>query len=163
MAENFKHLSEKNWAPRTYQALCDVIATYGMQSSSYNPDKPPYVVFDFDNTSAIMDIEDLLMLYMMLHLNYKLTPEQFHAVLTDGIAAGIAAFDDLLDQNNSKATIRNITDDITSDYTWLYHHYEGFGQGGTESLEETQESLQYQDFAAKLRLFLHGHQRQIQA
>lgn len=153
MPENFKHLTQKNWAPRTYQALCDVIAAYGNESSSYNPDKPPYVVFDFDNTSAIMDIEDLLMLYMLLHLNYKLTPEQFQAVLFDGVAAGIADSEELLDSSNPKATIRNITADITADYTWLYYHYEGFGQDGTESLEEVKKSLQYQDFAAKIRLF----------
>lgn len=153
MLETFKQLTPKNWAPRTYQALCDVIAAYGNESSSYNPDKPPYVVFDFDNTSAIMDIEDLLMLYMLLHLNYKLTPEQFQAVLFDGVAAGIADSEELLDSTNPKATIHNITDDITADYTWLYNHYEGFGQGGTESLEEVKKSLQYQDFAAKIRLF----------
>jgi hypothetical protein len=72
-----KILSSKNWAPHTHQALNAVISSYGNQSSSFDPAAPPYVVFDFDNTSAIMDIEDTLMLYMLLHLDYRLTPDQF--------------------------------------------------------------------------------------
>ncbi|NLD31825.1 MAG: haloacid dehalogenase-like hydrolase [Trichococcus flocculiformis] len=148
-----KILSSKNWAPHTHQALNAVISSYGNQSSSFDPAAPPYVVFDFDNTSAIMDIEDTLMLYMLLHLDYRLTPDQFHAILTDGLENVGATVDTLLDKTNPLATIGNIADDIKVAYAWLYKQYEGFMQGGTLSLEEAKKSSYYEEFAAKIRLF----------
>jgi len=111
-----KILSSKNWAPHTHQALNAVIAAHGNQSSSFDPADPPYVVFDFDNTSAIMDIEDTLMLYMLLHLDYRLTPDQFHAILTDGLENVGASETTLLDKTNPLATIGNIADDIRTAY-----------------------------------------------
>ena len=148
-----KILSSKNWAPHTHQALNAVIAAYGNQNSSFDPADPPYVVFDFDNTSAIMDIEDTLMLYMLLHLDYCVTPDQFHAILTDGLENVGATEATLLDKTNPLATIGNIADDIKTAYAWLYKQYEGFMQGGTLSLEEVKKTSYYEEFAAKIRLF----------
>ncbi len=39
--------------------------------------------------------------------------------------------------------------DIVSDYTWLYNNYKGLS--GSKSLEDIHNSVQYKDFAAKLR------------
>lgn len=42
------------------------------------------IIFDFDNTTIMHDIEDHLMMYIFTHLAYKMTPDEFFDVLTTG-------------------------------------------------------------------------------
>jgi len=39
------------------KGLNDFLHTYGKNSASYNKSVHPYAVFDFDNTTSIMDVE----------------------------------------------------------------------------------------------------------
>ena len=62
-----KTLMEGNWAPATrarIQAVIDANAGSGR-----------YVVFDFDNTSAIFDVEEALLAYQIENLEFKIAPE----------------------------------------------------------------------------------------
>lgn len=67
---------QNNWEPFVYQRLNHLIQHYQQAGGTPLADQA-YVVFDFDNTSAIADVEDNLMIYMLKQLLYKLTPEQF--------------------------------------------------------------------------------------
>lgn len=103
------YFKQNNWEPFAYQRLNQLI-------HQYKNDPDAYVVFDFDNTSIIMDIEDNYMIYALDNLLYHLTPEDFHQMLL----SGPFNFDLLI---NDQATVKDLADDIAEAYTYLYHNY----------------------------------------
>lgn len=136
---------QNNWEPFVYQRLNHLIQHYQQAGGTPLADQA-YVVFDFDNTSAIADVEDNLMIYMLKQLLYKLTPEQFFTILT----TGPFDFDLILEADRPNLTPANLAKDIIENYTWLYEHYIKAPQ---LSLEEVKATDFYQDFRAKLRYY----------
>ena len=132
-------LIQGNWAPATRERIQAVI------DANANQDK--YVVFDFDNTSVIFDIQEALLVYQIENLMFKMTPEQLPDVLATGIPDLKKELGKSLD--GKTVTPETLIADITSDYTWLYQNYEGLE--GTYDLTYIHATNQYQDFAAKLR------------
>ncbi len=132
-----KTLMVGNWAPATRARLQAVI--------DENAGKGRYVVFDFDNTSVIYDVEEALLVYQIENLRFKITPEQLPGVLETQIP-------DLAKSlvEGTSVTCENLIKDIVADYTWLYDNYVGFGKGDKD-LAYIHSTNQYQDFAAKLR------------
>lgn len=61
------YFQEHQWEPYVYNRLNQLIDQFKTSESS-NFKTKPYVVFDFDNTSIIGDVEDNLMIYMLDHL-----------------------------------------------------------------------------------------------
>ena len=55
-----------NWAPATRARIQAVI--------DENANQGKYVVFDFDNTSVIFDIQEALLIYQIENLQFKSTP-----------------------------------------------------------------------------------------
>ncbi|MEG1721014.1 MAG: haloacid dehalogenase-like hydrolase [Pseudoflavonifractor sp.] len=130
-----------NWAPTTRARVQAVIDA--------NADKGRYVVFDFDNTSVINDVEEALLIYQIENLRFKIDPAKMTAVLETQIP-------DLQKSVGKNADGKDITcaqlaADITADYTWLWKNYKGFDKGGKFDLNYIHATNQYQDFAAKLR------------
>lgn len=128
-----------NWAPATRARIQAVI--------DQNANQGKYVVFDFDNTSVIFDIQEALLIYQIENLIFKITPEQMKGVLETGIPDLNKAMGTSLD--GKTITPATLVADLVSDYTWLYNNYEGLN--GSRSLDYIHASNQYQDFAAKLR------------
>ena len=54
-----------NWDPFNKKQIENLINQFGKASKSYNPEKPPYVVFDWDNTSIFLDIEEATLGYQL--------------------------------------------------------------------------------------------------
>lgn len=54
--------------------LNDLIATYG--KDGVTPAKTPYVVFDFDNTSSIFDVEEQLAVYQLQVMAFAVNPQE---------------------------------------------------------------------------------------
>lgn len=134
-----RQLSKGNWAPETHAAIQAVIEK--------NANQGKYVVFDFDNTSVINDVEEALLVYQIEHLAFKIAPDQMYDVLKTqipGMKQQVGTND-----AGKPVTCHGLATDITNDYKWLHENYEGFG--GSQPLEKIYESKQYQDFAAKLR------------
>ena len=50
-----------------------------------NANQGKYVVFDFDNTSVIFDIQEALLIYQIENLQFKIDPADMEAVLETGI------------------------------------------------------------------------------
>ncbi|AXY25097.1 hypothetical protein CL176_03100 [Suicoccus acidiformans] len=119
-----------------------------------------YVVFDFDNTSVIHDIEDHLMVYFMENLLYLLNPRDFERILT----AGDFPLDDALDERRPELTLRRLVADIVKDYQWLHEEYIA-SQHPLLTLQQVKQTRSYRSFAAKLRyyyVYVNGHfQRQV--
>ena len=66
-----------NWAPATRARIQAVI--------DENANQGKYVVFDFDNTSVIFDIQEALLIYQIENLQFKIDPADMEAVLETGI------------------------------------------------------------------------------
>ncbi|GHT69512.1 phosphoserine phosphatase [Bacteroidia bacterium] len=126
-------LQALNWDPFNRVQMEQLIDRYGKHSPDYNPAKPPYAVFDWDNTSIFLDIEEAVLAYQIQQLAFAATPEQFSEAIRKDIPSTHFA---------------DISADIINSYTWLYNHYEGFR--GRQSLDEVKRDAHYADFAAKL-------------
>lgn len=130
-----------NWAPNTrarMQAVIDANANSGK-----------YVVFDFDNTSVIFDIQEALLVYQIENLIFKIAPADMKGVLETQIPDLSAAVGKTVDGKD--VTSAQLVADIVSDYEWLYKNYKGLGGGGSYDLDYIHATNQYQDFSAKLR------------
>ena len=147
-SSDVSQLQKGNWDASVYNALNNLIVEDGVKSANYNPEKKPYAVFDWDNTSIINDIGEGVMLYQAEHLKYKMTPEKMNTVIRENIPS-----DNFSKEFNNKegkpVNIDLIAPDIVSDYSYLYNNYKGLN--GTQTLSEIKKSLQYQDFVVKLR------------
>lgn len=104
-----------NWAPATRARIQAVI--------DENAGKGRYVVFDFDNTSVIFDVQEALLVYQTENLIFKIAPEDMEAVLETGIPD--------LDKEMGKSidgktiTPATLVADLVSDYAWIYNNYSG--------------------------------------
>ena len=130
-----------NWAPATRARIQAVI--------DENADSGKYVVFDFDNTSVIFDVEEALLIYQIENLAFKIDPDDMADVLETQIPDLTAPVGTTVDGED--VSVEELVADLTSDYAWLYENYEGFGAGGAYGLDYIHATNQYQDFAAKLR------------
>lgn len=74
-------LNKGKWAPDTYKSVQNLIDKHGAGSTAYDPNRKPYVVFDWDHTSIMNDTEEALFLYQIDHLAYNMQPEEFYEVI----------------------------------------------------------------------------------
>lgn len=139
------YFTQNNWEPFVYQRLNELIDRY-QKPQGTSLAQQAYVVFDFDNTSAISDVEDNLMMYMLNHLLYKMSPDEFLSVLT----SGPFDFDLELEAGRPELTANHLAADIIENYQWLYNHYI---KEPLLSLEEVRATDYFQDFQAKLRYY----------
>jgi len=143
-----KYFDQRNWEPFVYQRLNEVIDQYKKPEATELSERN-YVVFDFDNTSALNDIEDNTMIYMLDHLSYQLSPEDFHSVLT----SGPYNFDEPLLIDHPEITLANLAEDIIQQYTYLYEVYIRVDEKERPAIEDIHQTDQFKTFSAKLRLF----------
>jgi len=146
-----KHLRLRHpdWAPDVKQAVNDFLDCYGVDSPNYRKDS--YVVFDFDNTTAIYDIEYQTFIHRVKAMAYNFTPEQFQYALLYDMAIPDKVFD-LTAKNLGKGSLRQRVEDLAADYAYLWKKYGPFTYKG---LSEKQQKLlhqdqRWQDFAAKM-------------
>jgi len=143
-----KQLIQGNWDKFNRDQLNKMMALYGNTSPNYNPNKKPYVVFDWDNTCVFLDTQEAAFIYQIENLLFKMTPAQ----LNKAIRMDIDPKDFVKDYNNAAGqpvNIDKIAPDIVASYTWLYNNYKGLK--GKKSLEEVKKSPHYANFSAKLR------------
>ncbi len=140
-------LDPGKWAPAAYQRLVAFVEANGSGGPNYDPAKPPYVVFDWDQTCIFNDTEEELFRYKIETLNFKMTPEVF----AEAIRKDIPKDDFAVKNVDGKAVnIDGIGADLDAAYTFLYKNYEGFGAGGKMTLEEARATEEFVDFRGKL-------------
>ena len=139
-----RYFPQNNWDDFVYQRLNELI-------DKYQGDPNAYAVFDFDNTSCFMDVEDNLMIYLVEHLCYKLTPNELYQLLTDSF------FEEELsspfDPKRFEVTGYNLAKDICDQYQYLYDHYINHPHPTQSLLNEIKQTPEYLTFRAKLRYF----------
>lgn len=149
-------ITQQKWDPFVFQRLNDTISQASTDVTADVADRS-YVVFDFDNTTILHDIEDHLMMYMLDHLAYKMTPEEFYQVLTNG---PMNFQQPIFPNTHNMATFIDLADDIIAQYQVLYTDYIDVPEDERIPLAEIKDFAQYNEFAAKLRLYyqLAGHE-----
>lgn len=141
-------LADRNWDSFNKAQLEKLLNTYGKNSASYNPAKPPYAVFDWDNTMVFLDIEEAVFIYQLENLRYSMTPAQMDKALR----VEVPKTNFVKDYNNANGQPVNIdlvVPDAVESYTWLYNNY--MGLKGTKSLEEVKKNPHYMNFITKAR------------
>lgn len=139
-------LIEGNWDAFNRAKIDELIATYGKFSANYNAAKPPYVVFDWDNTMVFLDIAEASLIYQLENLRFKATPEQ----LDKAVRMNVPSTDFKIKNVAGQAiNIDKLASDINKSYTWLYQNYVGLN--GDKSLNEVKKAPQYKDFITKVR------------
>ncbi|WP_035054743.1 HAD family hydrolase [Andreprevotia chitinilytica] len=140
-------LDPARWSALNAKRIQSVLDQYGVNSKAYRANKRPYAVFDWDNTCIMNDCEEALLMYQINHLQYKLTPDEFAAVLRQDVPAGPFKAD-YVTVDGKPVKMEDIAADVEANYRWLYANYQGLA--GSKSLDEVQASDQFKDFRAKL-------------
>jgi phosphoserine phosphatase len=141
-------LADHNWDKFNKAQLEKLLATHGKTSANYNPAKPPYAVFDWDNTMVFLDIEEATLIYQLQNLKFNMTPAQMDKALR----MNIPATNFKADYNNAAGKPVNIdlaAADAVESYTWIYNNYVGLKGGQT--LDEVKKNPHYQNFITKVR------------
>jgi phosphoserine phosphatase len=141
-------LADRNWDSFNKAQIEKLIATYGKASPNYNPAKPPYVVFDWDNTMVFLDVEEATLIYQLENLRFAMTPEQMDKALR----MSVPKTNFVKDYNNAAGQPVNIdlvVPDAVDSYRWIYANYKGLK--GTLSLEEIKKNPHYTNFVTKVR------------
>jgi phosphoserine phosphatase len=146
--QNAVKLADRNWDGFNKSQMDKFIATYGKTSANYNPAKPPYAVFDWDNTMVFLDVEEAVFIYQLENLRYAMTPEQMDKALRMAVPKG----NFVKDYNNAAGQPVNIdlvVPDVVDSYRWIYSNYKGMK--GTLSIEEVKKNPHYTNFVTKAR------------
>jgi len=141
-------LSTGNWDIFNRQQIDALIARLGTGSPGYSTARPPYVVFDWDNTSVFLDIEEASLIYQLENLVFGATPAQLDIALR----RNIPKTNFLKDHNNGAGepvNIDKVAPDIVASYTWLYQNYSGLK--GSQPLAAVKQNPNYQAFITKVR------------
>ncbi len=138
-----------NWDPFNKAQIVKLINTYGKAGNCWNEFKPPYVVFDWDNTSIFLDIQEATLIYQLENLVFDCTPDELDTMLQAGISAGALLAD--TNMAGERIAFENIAADIRESYTWLYQNYRQLGEGGSLPPDALKKSVHYINFIVKVR------------
>ncbi|WP_182186831.1 haloacid dehalogenase-like hydrolase [Pectinatus frisingensis] len=144
-------IQSADWDPYVKKTLNDFLVTYGKYSSTYDLKQRPYAVFDFDNTTSIMDVEEQLIVWQLEHLAFAIAPDDMGKVLETGIPTDKLDMTYGADDGSGRqVTVRDAISDAAADYAVLYK--KGLISVKGKMLDETvKQDLTYQDFVAKMR------------
>ena len=134
---------EEGWNPYVKQAIDDFIATYGGTENAY-------VVFDFDNTTSIFDVEEQLAVYQLQVMAFAFTPEEIENILFTELGDHD---EDRTDLGYGNGSYQDWVDDIEAAYTYLYNTYGPFDADGLDAAgqAEIQADPMWAEFATKMR------------
>lgn len=141
-------LSRDDWAEDVKKGVNDFLDAYGIDSKNYKEDT--YVVFDFDNTCSIFDVEEQLSIYQLQTMSFEIEPENLKEVLLTGLQ------DPNLDRSElgyGKGSYNDWVYDITNAYEYLYKTYGPFNAEGLDNgkMKIVQEDSMWKEFATKMR------------
>ena len=146
-----KEIELDSWSPVVRNGINAMMSEYGKTSENY--DDTTYVVFDFDNTCSIFDVEEQLAVYQLQHMAFAadMDAEKLAEVLATGL--GDLSAKRGRDYCQRNASYNNWIRDITRAYGILHAEYGPFTPKGLsdEQAEEIQKSDQWKEFATKMR------------
>ena len=146
-----QHVESANWEPTVKASLNEFMDTYGNRSASYDKNARPYAVFDFDNTTSILDVEEQLMIWQLDHLAFAIKPDQMEAVLRTGIPKDKLTLTYGADDGSGRPVqIEGAIKDAAAAYKKLYAQG-AVTKTGKEQSAAVKASPEYKEFTAKMR------------
>ncbi|MBQ2794628.1 MAG: haloacid dehalogenase-like hydrolase [Oscillospiraceae bacterium] len=138
------HVEHADWSDEVKKAINDFVDTYAFTENAY-------VVFDFDNTTSIFDIEEQLGVHQLQVMAFAFTPEEMPAILSTEIGDLNEARG--TDYSVNDASYQDWIDDIVAAYSYLYDTYGPFNAAGLDEAgqAEIQADPMWLEFAAKMR------------
>lgn len=106
----------KGWNAFNRRRLTEVIQSLGRSSPSYDAERTPYAVFDWDNSSVFLDVEEATLVYQLQNLVFAATVEELRGALHTGLP--------------KDPPLHDLVADVLESYAWLEAQVEG-------ALEET--------------------------
>ncbi len=143
-----RKLMDGQWDAFNKKKIEELIAAHGKASPQYDPQKPPYVVFDWDNTSIFLDVAEATFIYQLENLIFSMDPKQMNTAIRMNISAQPFSAS-YKNQEGKEVSIDLIAPDIVESYTWLYNNYKGLK--GAKSLDEVKKDPHYANFITKMR------------
>ena len=138
------HVEHADWSEQAKNAINDFVDTYGNTENAY-------VVFDFDNTTSIFDVEEQLAVYQLQVMAFAFTPEEMPDILRTELGDN----DELrgTDYCTNDSSYNDWIADITAAYTYLYETYGPFTAAGLDEAAQAtvQADPQWLEFATKMR------------
>ena len=113
------HAERDDWADDVKAAINALVDTYGKASATY---ADPYVVFDFDNTCSIFDVEEQLAIHQLNVMAFAFAPEELTAILEEGLGDLNEVRDDAKAYSVKEEAVSYsaVVEDIVNAYTYLY-------------------------------------------
>lgn len=149
-SKRIEELEENNWVPETRNAINNLMQNYGKHSDGYDDIQKPYVVFDFDNTTAFFDVQEALLIYQLENLRFKIPKDKMYDVLITEIP-NTNFTEEYNNIDNKTLNIEMVARDCQNAYEWIFDNYEEFEQGGTMTIDEIHKTDQYKEFTTKVR------------
>ena len=147
------HAERDDWADDVKAAINALVDTYGKASATY---ADPYVVFDFDNTCSIFDVEEQLAIHQLNTMTFAIAPEELTAVLEEGLGDLEEVRDDAKAYSVKEKAVSYsaVVEDIVKAYTYLWKTYGPFTAAGLDEAKqaEVQADPQWLEFATKMRV-----------
>lgn len=145
------YLQSQNWESSVKTTINEFLDLYGNRSANYTANNRPYAVFDFDNTTSIMDMEEQLGIWQLEHLAFAITPDQLGKILETGIPADKLNL--TYGANDGEGRAVRLSDaiyDSTQAYASLYKKGLVSPNGRNLSVT-TKNDPDYQEFTTKMR------------
>lgn len=141
-------LAPHQWDQFNKSQLERILATHGKTSPHFNPERPPYVVLDWDNTMVFLDVQEATLIYQLQNLRFKIDPAQLEQALRTDVPT--TPFTPARPgPDGQPLSLDPVVRDIVDSYTWLYDHSADLR--GDQPLEFIKNQPPYIDFITKVR------------
>lgn len=142
-----EYIKKGSWNKRAFSSINKLIAKYGKDNPNYNPNKKPFAVFDWDNTSIIGDVEEAAFYYLVINLYFKINPDELYEIIRENVDKNdfVEPYKNL---DGRSVNIDQISFDIYEAYKKLYLLSDRLG--GNLPLESIKKTEAYQEFVAKM-------------
>lgn len=151
-AENnqiYKYQLMDNWDTFNKQQIEKLLHRYGKNNRNYNKLKPPYTVFDWDNTAIFGDIGEAVFMYQLRYLLYNFQPKELKNILFCTTNHSKLLFHKNVEGKH--ISINKIVADIIASYVWLFNNYISLETHGLFSISDIWERPHYKNFTVKMR------------
>lgn len=142
-----EYIQKGSWNDRAFHFINKLIREYGRDNPAYNPEKKPFAVFDWDNTSIIGDVEEAAFYYLVTELAFKIKPEELYQIIRKNVDKADFA-DPYKNLEGKPVNIDQISSDIYDVYKRLYGTSDRLG--GDVPFEIIKQTNAYKEFVAKM-------------
>ena len=146
------YLDAAGWDPTVKARINEMFDLYGKASPGYDEANKPYAVFDFDNTTSILDVEEILIIYQLDHLRFAIERDEMYEVLCTGIPDPEEPMEGWASVGGEDLSVSTVAQDVAAAYEVLYDA----GYVTVEGVDAATEAMyqatdEWKDFSSKIR------------